>query len=124
MSIPFRYSTHTNQTEYLYVNVEGDADDKQIENMYLDIKNQAQQNQYNNILINVNQITLNYTMEKFLPLMQRIMPHLAGFNIARLCSLDDYKQDLIQNVCLSSNVNMKNFTNQTDAENWLLKQYP
>lgn len=124
MSIPFRYSTHTNEQHYLSITVEGIADDIHIENMYADIKNIALQNQYKNILVNANNVTLDFPMERFLPLMNRLLPQLVRFNIARLCSLDDYKQDLIQNVCLSSNVNMKNFTNQTDAENWLLEQYP
>lgn len=122
MTIEFSYQVCQQEAEYLKVDAKGVAGVKDIEFMYQGVCEIAKDHSCAKILMNAKGLELEFQMTDFVPLMQKLSTRLSTFKIARVCDVYGIKQDLIENMSMKTKLNLKNFSNETDAKQWLLNQ--
>jgi len=120
MSTPFEYKVCQQAESYVKVYLSGSAGAREIEFMYQDVCEVAEANQFDKLLVDAQNLTLDFHMTEFVPLMKKVSSLLVGFKVARVCKVFEFRQDLIENVSKKSDVDLKNFTDETAAVTWLL----
>lgn len=120
MSTPFEYQVDQQSEQYIKVSAQGSAGMNEIIFMYQDLCSVAAENGYNKLFIDVTDLVLDFPMTDFVPLMNQLTELLADYKVARLCNVFEFRQDLIENVSGKANLDLKNFTEQSEALAWLL----
>lgn len=120
MSAPFEYKVCPQIDNYVKVLPSGAAGSQDILAMYQDICDLADSNKSDKLLLDMTTIELAYPMTELLPLMKRLEELLASFKVARICNVFEFRQDLIENISVKANLELRNFADETSALAWLL----
>lgn len=120
MSTPFNYYIEQQAEQYLTLSAQGSAGKKEILSMYQEACELGLKQNCFNLMVDVKQVTLDFPMTDFVPIMNELTDMLATFKIARLCNTFEFRQDLIENVSGKANLNLKNFSEDEEALAWLL----
>ena len=106
--------------QYLKLSAHGSAGKSEILTMYQEACSAALNNSCFKLVVDVKNLTLDFPMTEFVPIMNQLTGMLANFKVARLCNVFEFRQDLIENVSGKSNLNLKNFSEHEEALAWLL----
>lgn len=120
MSTQFNYQVAPQAEQYVKISANGSAGKNEILAMYRDVCAVAIDNGCKRLFVDATQITLDFPMTEFVPIMKELTGMLASFKVARLCNVFEFRQDLIENVSGKSNLELKNFTTNEEALAWLL----
>lgn len=120
MSTQFNYHFDQQFEQYLKLSAQGSAGKNEILTMYKEACAIALNNSCFKLLVDVQNVTLDFPMTEFVPIMNQLTGMLANFKVARLCNVFEFRQDLIENVSGKSNLNLKNFSEDKEALAWLL----
>lgn len=122
MSTQFEYKVCQQAEQYVKVQPSGAAGVKDILFMYQDVCDLAESSKANRLLLDMTAIELSYPLTDLLPLMKRLEQVLAGFKVARICNVFEFRQDLIENISAKANLQLRNFGEESEALTWLLEQ--
>lgn len=122
MTKKFKVTHSEDIGDYLHFTIEGEAEIEHIENLYDAILMHAKQRKNFNVLVDATNAEYVYPLEKFVPMVNRLAEKLKHLRIARLCQVDDFRQDLIEAMSIKQNINLRNFPDQMQALRWLLKE--
>ncbi|NOU51415.1 hypothetical protein HG263_12835 [Pseudoalteromonas sp. JBTF-M23] len=121
---PFSYSLDIfHHLGYMMVIAQGQGSKSEITNMYQTIEKTAKIAKVNKLMLNVTELTLNYSgsdVVKVLKLISRLFNH---FYIARIVTPADFKSDLIEVFAQKHALNIKSFFCENEAYDWLIEQY-
>lgn len=120
MTKVFHFKLELNTKGYVTIHAQGEAQVADIESMYQEVYQFSQTQQINKVLFQALDVQLNYPMDQFLPLMERLSNYLEVLQVARIVDVDGFRQDLIEVVSEKLDYQLKNFSCPDEAEQWLL----
>ena len=104
---------------YVEMTSSGPATPDLVKQMYQQAAQLAKIHGVQKILVNVRHIHLTYDVDALYAVVDYLANIMGDFKIARLINLDEFKQDLIEDLAKEKRLHLRNFEHRDDAVNWL-----
>lgn len=104
---------------YVYLCASGSATPDDIKKMYSQAARLAEQHDIQSLLLDARKLKLPYDTEQIYEVVEHLAHLFASYKIARLIALDEFKQDLIEDMAEQKSLNLRNFESKTTAIDWL-----
>ncbi|MDN4501201.1 hypothetical protein QX776_02225 [Alteromonadaceae bacterium BrNp21-10] len=111
--------TYMSPNNYVDIYFAGSASPEKIKQVYQQAAKLASEHNVTNVLFDARNISLPYDVEKLYKVVEFIAQHVGHLRIARIASLNDFKQDLIEDIAIEKNLALRNFESKTLALKWL-----
>ena len=119
----FSYSLEVHQNSaYIRVIAHGCGSTEDINKMYQTIDNSAKLVGINKLLLNVTELTLDYSGSDVVKILKVIKQLFGHWHIARVINPADFKNDLIEAFAQKHALNIKSFLSEDEAQDWLSQQ--
>ncbi|GAA0362403.1 hypothetical protein GCM10009092_28460 [Bowmanella denitrificans] len=120
MTRSFYYDCHYDP-DILAVRVStgGLAEPQDIHTLYQQALDAGREANCYKLLLDVRELALDYDSGKVFQVLRDISPILQQLQVARLVTLSEFKHDLIEEYAKEQGFNLKNFTEQHQALEWL-----
>ncbi|MBD1581152.1 hypothetical protein [Pseudoalteromonas sp. S16_S37] len=122
-SEPFSYSLDIfHHLGYMMVIAQGRGSKNDITNMYQTIEKTSKTAKINKLMLNVTELTLDYSGSDVVKVLKLITELFNHFYIARIVNPADFKSDLIEVFAQKHALNIKSFFSEDEAYDWLIVQ--
>ncbi|MFC0118589.1 hypothetical protein [Pseudoalteromonas xiamenensis] len=120
---PFFYTTEFEKESLLLrAKATGHGKAEEVKQMFDVLTLIAKENNLTKLLINVEELTLDYSSEKMIDILYHIEQQHLDISIARIINQNEFKNDLIELFAEKHNLKIKNFTCEAPAIEWLNSQ--
>lgn len=122
MNIPLQFNTSTDiENQIINATVIGQATPQEIVDMYKELTALANKFHYTKLLVNISAVEIAYSSSQVLKVLNKLESILSSYQVARVACLANYKNDLIESFSENKSLNIKNFSDEESARNWLCK---